>query len=99
MSPILWTIPTYSRYVKSNGGVWAMSLFRALSPSLQKLKKPANRTVAGCRNRGALFALFFWVWLLVLGDGLGVGGDAEEGSWGRGVGMFAVWLGRRYGSQ
>ena len=62
-----------------------MSLLRALSPSLQKLKKPANRTVAGCRNRGALFALFFWVWLLVLGDGLGVGGDAEEGSWGRDV--------------
>ena len=86
MSPILWTIPTYSRYVKSNGGVWAMSLLRALSPSLQKLEKPANRTVAGCRNRGALFALFFWVWLLVLGDGLGVADDAEEGLWG-----WEVW--------
>ena len=77
-----------------------MSLFRALSPSLQKLKKPANRTVAGCLNRGALFALFFWVWLLVLGDGLGVGGDAEEGSWGRDVcGLVgqAFRLAKRFG--
>ena len=60
VGPILWTIPTYRRYAKPNGGVWAMSPFRALSPSLQKLKKPsANRTVAGCRDRGHCL---LWVW-------------------------------------
>ena len=79
VGPILWTIPTYRRYVKSNGGVWAMSLFRALSPSLQKLKKPSTiRTVAGCCDRGHC-CFGFGVWLLVLGDGVGVGGDAGEG--------------------
>ena len=67
-----------------------MSLFRALSPSLQKLKKPSTiRTVAGCCDRGHC-CFGFGVWLLVLGDGAGVGGDAGEGLWG--------WLGRRSGS-
>ena len=62
VGPILWTIPTYRRYVKSNGGVWAMSLFRALRHLFQKLKNRyscTNRTVAGCCDRGHLL-LWFW---------------------------------------
>ena len=39
---------------------------------------------------GGTLCFGFGVWLLVLGDGAGVGGDAGEGLWG--------WLGRRSGS-
>ena len=70
-----------------------MSLFRALRHLFQKLKNRyscTNRTVAGCCDRGDC-CFGFGVWLLVLGDGVGVGGDAGEGLWG--------WLGRLSGSQ
>ena len=48
VGPILWTIPTYRRYVKSNGGVWAMSLFRALSAISSKVEKTFCKQ-NGCR--------------------------------------------------